>query len=235
MGLRFSQFKSCQYKVHTFQTGPFNENCYVIVDNKGEHAVIVDPGDESDYLKNEIDSLGVRITMIILTHGHFDHVGAAESLAEHYGVSIHSHQIEKALIRQAGIYAYRFNRQRLIPPANILYFDTCQDFTWPGGVITTIPCPGHTAGSVSYVFGFEIVFTGDTLFTGYIGPTNYPTSNYGDLLNSVERLLVNLPDDCIIFPGHGKPWMVKEAVAWWRELSGKPPQFHLFGDSKGDS
>jgi hydroxyacylglutathione hydrolase len=232
MGLHFPQFESYKYKIHTLQTGFFKENCYVIVDRESAHAVIVDPGAEADYLKNQIDSLGVRIDLILLTHGHFDHLGAAESLAEHYGVSIHCHQIEKTLIRQAGIYAYIINKERLIPPANISYFDRCQDFNWRGGVINTIPCPGHTAGSVSYLFGSEIVFTGDTLFNNYIGPSNYHTSNYSDLITSVESLLVNLRVDCVIFPGHGKPWLVKEAAAWWRRLSGDPPQFHLFGDGK---
>ena len=166
-------------------------------------------------------------------HGHFDHIGAVENLANYYGVSIHASQIESALIRQAGIYAYRFNRERLIPPVNVTYFDECKDLYWHGGVVATIPCPGHTAGCVSYVFQSEIVFTGDTLFRGYIGPSNYPTSNYRDLINSVDNLLTYLPNDCIIFPGHGKPWLVKDAATWWSGISNNPPQFHLFGDDKG--
>jgi glyoxylase-like metal-dependent hydrolase (beta-lactamase superfamily II) len=233
MGLYFPQFRSHRYKVHTLQTGSFKENCYIVVDINGTNAVIIDPGAEANYLKTEIDSLGVNINMILLTHGHFDHIGAVENLANYYGVLVHAHQIEKALIRQAGIYAYRFNKERLIPPVNITYFDECQDLYWPGGVITTIPCPGHTAGCVSYGFESEIVFTGDTLFRGYVGPTNYPTSNYHDLINSVESLLANLPPDCIIFPGHGRSWLAGDATVWWKGISNNPPQFHLFGDDKG--
>ena len=232
MGLHFSQLVSQRYSVHTLQTGSFKENCYVIVDYDGANAIIIDPGAEANYLKAEIDALGVNITMILLTHGHFDHIGAVENLAKYYGVPVHAHQIEKALIRQAGIYAYRFNRERLIPPVNITYFEQCQDIYWSGGVIATIPCPGHTAGCVSYAFESELVFTGDTLFKGYIGPSNYPTSNYRDLINSVDSLLTNLPLDYIIFPGHGKPWLVRDAALWWSGISNNPPQFHLFGDDK---
>jgi len=234
MGLHFPQIGSNRYRVHTLQTGPLKENCYIVVSSDGMHAVIIDPGAEADYLKAEIDSLGVNIAMILLTHGHFDHIGAVENLAKYYGVLVHAHQTEKALIRQAGIYAYRFNRERLIPPINVTYFDECQDLFWSGGVITTIPCPGHTAGCVSYGFESEIVFTGDTLFREFLGPSNYPTSNYCDLINSVDSLLSNLPHDCIIFPGHGKPWLAKDAAVWWSHVSNNPPQFHLFGDDKGD-
>ena len=233
MGLHLPQLGSNRYRVHTLQTGSFKENCYIVIDGDGVHAVIIDPGAEADYLKAEIDSLGINITMILLTHGHFDHIGAVENLANYYGVLVHAHQTEKALIRQAGIYAYRFNRERLIPPINVTYFEKCQDLCWPGGVITTIPCPGHTAGCVSYAFESELVFTGDTLFREFIGPSNYPTSNYCDLLNSVGSLMNNLPHDCIILPGHGKPWLVKDAVVWWSHVSSNPPQFHLFGDDKG--
>jgi len=233
MGLHFSRLETHKYSVHTLQTGSFKENCYVIISGNGKDAVIIDPGAEPDYLKAEIDALGVNINMILLTHGHFDHIGAVEILASHYGVLVHAHQLEKALIRQAGIYAYRFNRERLLPPLNITYYDEGRELYWAGGVITTIPCPGHTAGCVSYFFESEIVFTGDTLFNGYIGPSNYPTSNYGNLLKSVDTLLTNLPDDCLIFPGHGKPWVVKEAATWWSRVFGCPPQFYLFGDDKG--
>jgi hydroxyacylglutathione hydrolase len=232
MGLNFSHLDTPRYRVHTLQTGSFKENCYVVISHDGKEAVIIDPGAEADFLRTEIDSLDVNITMILLTHGHFDHIGAVEILANHYGVLVHAHHIEKALIRQAGIYAYRFNRERLIPPVNITYYEECQDLCWSGGVVTIIPCPGHTAGCVSYVFESEIVFTGDTLFRGYVGPSNYPTSNYRDLINSVDSLLANLPHDCIIFPGHGKPWLMKDAAAWWSEISNNPPQFHLFGDDK---
>lgn len=233
MGLYFSNIDTQKYSVHTLQTGLFKENCYVVVSRNGKDAVIIDPGAEADFLKAEIDSLGINITMILLTHGHFDHIGAVENLANYYGVLVHAHQTEKALIRQAGIYAYRFNRERLIPPINVTYFEECQDLCWSGGVITTIPCPGHTAGCVSYVFESELVFTGDTLFRGFVGPSNYPTSNYYDLINSVDSLLSNLPHDCIILPGHGKPWLVKDAAVWWSQVSSNPPQFHLFGDDKG--
>jgi hydroxyacylglutathione hydrolase len=233
MGFHFSHLDTNKYRVHTLQTGSYKENCYVVVSRVSGAAVIIDPGSEADYLKTKIDTLGVNIVMILLTHGHFDHIGAVENLVSYYGVLANAHNLEKSLIRQAGIYAYRFNRERLMPPVNINYFNEYQDLYWPGGVVTIFPCPGHTAGSVSYVFESEIVLTGDTLFNGYIGPTNYPTSNYRDLLKSVDALLTSLPNDCVILPGHGRPWVAKEATTWWRALSGKPPQFHLFGDNKG--
>ena len=233
MGLHFSSLALNNYEVHTLQTGSFKENCYLVINRYDKDAVIIDPGAEAEFLKTEIDFLGVNITMILLTHGHFDHLGAVENLGSYYGVLVHAHKLEKRLIRQAGIYAYRFNRERLLPPLNITYYEECQDLYWSGGTISIAPCPGHTAGCVSYIFESKMVFTGDTLFNEYIGPSNYPTSNYPDLINSVDSLLTNLPNDCVIFPGHGKPWVVKDAVMWWSRISNNPPQFHLFGDDKG--
>jgi len=234
MGQIFPFQVSPRYKTYTLQTGAFRENCYLIIDRNGVDAVIIDPGAEVDFLKAEIDALNVNVSMILLTHGHFDHIGAVEYLAKYYGVLAHAHEFDKQLIRQAGIYAYRFNRERLSPPLNIAYFGKCSEMFWSGGAIIAIPCPGHTAGSVSYAFESEIVFTGDTLFNGFIGPSNYPTSNYFDLINSVDGLLSSLPQDCIIFPGHGKSWGVRDAAEWWSRVSSDPPQFKLFGDDKGD-
>lgn len=230
MGQHFHPMVFSNYKVHALQTGSFKENCYVVVHIDDGNAVIIDPGAEAEYLISQIDSLGINICMILLTHGHFDHIGAVENLSKYYGVVAHAHHYERTLIRQAGIYAYRFSRERLIPPGDIAYFEKCCDIFWSGGVILPIPCPGHTAGCVSYAFGSEMVFTGDTLFKGYVGPSNYPNSSYPDLISSVDSLLAKLPLDCIIFPGHGKPWLVKDAAEWWSGVSDNPPQFHLFGD-----
>lgn len=222
------------FEVYTYQTGLFKQNCYVVVSRSDREAIVIDPGSDADYLLKEINLLKIKIKLILLTHGHFDHIGAVDFLSTYYNVQVMAHHLEKKLIRQAGIYAYRFARIRLLPPTKITFFNKFDDISWVGGLIKIKPSPGHTSGCVCYIFESELVFTGDTLFKNFIGPTVYPTSNYAELLKSVDSLLKNLSNECIIFPGHGKSWIASNAINWWSKVSENPPQFHLFGNSKNE-
>ena len=219
-----------EFKIHTLVNGSFKENCYIIEYLDGSNVSIIDPGSEFDLICNYLDQFNLFPTQILLTHGHFDHVGAVDELVDYFKCPCYVSAGEKKLIRQAGIYAYRFDRKRLLPPLSLTYFDESK----MSGVVpmqaSIIFTPGHTSGGVSYLFGQDALFTGDTLFHSFMGPTNYPTSNYQDLTYSLERLFNDIPDQCLILPGHGKPWSIIEAKKWWGEVKESPPQFHLFGD-----
>lgn len=219
-----------EFKIHTLVNGSFKENCYIVEYLDGSNVSVIDPGSEFDLICNYLSRLHLTPTQILLTHGHFDHVGAVDELANEFRCPCYVSAIEKKLVRQAGIYAYRFDRKRLLPPVSLTYFDESKahdDFPRKVDIIFT---PGHTSGGVSYLFGQVALFTGDTLFHSFIGPTNYPTSNYQELIDSLERLFKDIPDQCLILPGHGKPWSIIEAKRWWNKVKECPPQFHLFGD-----
>jgi glyoxylase-like metal-dependent hydrolase (beta-lactamase superfamily II) len=219
-----------EFKIHTLVNGSFKQNCYVVEYLDGSNISVIDPGSEFELICNYLDQLNLFPTQILLTHGHFDHVGAVEQLVNYFKCPCYVNMVEKKLIRQAGIYAYRFDRKQLLPPLSLTYFDESKmsgDTPVQASIIFT---PGHTSGGVSYLFGEDALFTGDTLFHSFMGPTNYPTSNYQELINSLERLFKDIPDQCLILPGHGKPWSIIEAKKWWAEVKQSPPQFHLFGE-----
>ena len=219
-----------EFKIHTLVNGSFKENCYIVEYLDGSNVSVIDPGSEHGLICNYLDQLNLFPTQILLTHGHFDHLGAVDDLVDYFKCPCYVSAVEKKLIRQAGIYAYRFDRKRLLPPLSLTYFDESKmigDSPVQASIIFT---PGHTSGGVSYLFGQDALFTGDTLFHSFMGPTNYPTSNYQDLTNSLERLFKSTPDQCLILPGHGKPWSIIEAKKWWSEVKDSPPQFHLCGD-----
>jgi len=219
-----------EFKIHTLVNGSFKENCYIVEKLDGSDISVIDPGSEFELIYNYLDQLNLFPTQILLTHGHFDHVGAVDQLVNRFKCPCYVNATEKKLIRQAGIYAYRFDRMRLLPPISLTYFDESRVFGDTPEDIKIIFTPGHTAGGVSYLFGQDVLFTGDSLFHSFMGPTNYPTSSYHELINSLERLFKSTPDQCLIFPGHGKPWSIIEAKKWWAGVKESPPQFHLFGD-----
>ena len=227
MGIVRSLIEVDNLNIHTICNGSFKENCYLIEDSLTRECFIIDPGSEFDFLINYIDKLHLKASMILLTHGHFDHIGAVEMLMEKYKIECEVSAVEKQLIRQAGIYAYRFNRQRLTPPPNLKYRNENNDIIWTGGTVKVMQTPGHTAGGLSYSFNSKAVFTGDTLFHSYIGPTNYPESDFVQLKASVNSLVNDLPGECLIFPGHGMPWLIKEAREWWDKFADTPPQFYI--------
>jgi len=218
-----------RFKVHTLVNGSFKENCYIVEDIDEFNVSIIDPGSEFEMVRDYIDQLNLLPNQILLTHGHFDHIGAVDQLVNLYNCTCYVSALEKKLIRQAGFYAYRFSRTRLLPPSRLTYFNDSEDLkTFPES-LKIISTPGHTSGGVSYFFGSELLFTGDSLFHSYVGPTNYPTSSHQDLVLSIETLLNTIPNSCLIFPGHGKSWSIMEAKSWWSKVKERPPQFHLFG------
>jgi hydroxyacylglutathione hydrolase len=230
MGVSRSPLAVDHLTIHTICNGMHKENCYLIESNESQECVIIDPGSECSFLIASINQLDLKVIKILLTHGHFDHVGAVDALVREYGVACEVSAIEKRLIRQAGIYAYRFNREKLLPPSCVTYLENSEDFYWGGGVIRSLITPGHTSGGRSYVFNDKAVFTGDTLFHSYLGPTNYPESNLADIEASVSLILNALPENGLIFPGHGKSWIIKDAREWWEATTNDHPQFYLFGE-----
>lgn len=219
-----------EFNIHTLVNGSFKENCYIVEYLDGSNISLIDPGSEFESICDYLAQLKLSPTQILLTHGHFDHVGAVDELVEYFKCPCYVSSDEKKLIRQAGIYAYRFDRKRLLPPLSLTYFDKSRMDDDAPVLANRIFTPGHTSGGVSYLFGQDALFTGDTLFHSFMGPTNYPTSNYQELINSLERLFKDIPDQCLILPGHGRPWSIMEAKKWWDEVKENPPQFHLFGD-----
>ena len=206
----------------------WKQNTYVVTHLASSNTIVIDPGNNAERIIKHIQDAGGKVTRVLLTHPHHDHVGAASQVSEYYNVPCELHKLDVRLLMHAPMYALRFANSTI--PA-ISYFQSFEELGMvaeePG--VGSLHTPGHTKGSVCYIFnGF--VFTGDTLLYKHVGRTDLPGSKPEDIAGSIERLLNELTDETILFPGHGKPWTVGEAKLWWYELRDKPPVHTSFID-----
>jgi glyoxylase-like metal-dependent hydrolase (beta-lactamase superfamily II) len=208
-----------EYRITTL-TGPYErENCYLVNHIPSGEQVVIDPGNHSDVIKQIAVKDGTQLRYVLLTHAHYDHVGAVAILCREYGIPCDVHKDDARLLRQAPVYALRFAKRHIELPSPARLFDGKHTFNFGERTIDVVHTPGHTPGSVCYSFG-GFAFTGDTLMHQHVGFTDLPGGDVATLSLSIDRLLEILPDDTILFPGHGIPWTLKEARIWWQ---GKSP------------
>jgi hydroxyacylglutathione hydrolase len=187
--------------VQTITVGAFQENCYLVVDDRTNHAVIVDPGSEGDRLVEEIDRSGVQLHAIWITHAHVDHVGAVASVKRRWDVPIYLHPLDRRLYeaasRQAEVYGVPFEE----PPPPDKEFADGQQLTVGNAEMTVVHAPGHSPGHV-VIHGNGIALVGDCLFAGSIGRTDLPFSNPPQLAATLHKISA-LPPETVVYPGHG--------------------------------
>lgn len=193
--------------VKIFCLGPVQTNCY-IVNNKEKDCLIFDPGDEANKIINTIRSNQLKPKAIFLTHTHFDHIGAVDRLREEFNIPLYVHQKEVDWLSDPmknGSGKYRELPDYIIAkPKEEHIIKSEQTFTIEGFTFKAVFTPGHSPGSISYIFeqdGFAIV--GDTLFEQSIGRTDLLGGSLEVLLKSIHDKLLVLPEDFIIYPGHG--------------------------------
>jgi glyoxylase-like metal-dependent hydrolase (beta-lactamase superfamily II) len=186
-----------------FTVGPVAENCFLVRRDDSPHALIVDPGDEPDRLLGAIESLGVTLDGILLTHTHFDHVGAVAPVARATGAEVWVPEIEKVVL--ADIMSF-------VPWPGFGPFESYDaEHTLCGGErlelagfeIDVIFTPGHSPGHVTYSIADEqAIFSGDVLFQQSIGRTDLPGGDHATLLESIRTLVETLPAETAVYPGH---------------------------------
>ena len=208
-----------QLMVRNVVVGLFRENCYVVGSRHTGEAICVDPGDEPAEILALARDMGVRITRIVCSHAHLDHIMAVGAVKDATGASFLLHADDLDLAGQLPL-AARAWLDRDVPPApapDYLVRDG-DDLEIAGVTLTTLHTPGHTRGSIC-VYGGGMVFSGDTLFRGSIGRTDLPGGNHEQLMQSITDRLLDLPDDTIVLPGHmqettigaersGNPWVL---------------------------
>jgi len=186
-----------------FTVGPVAENSYVFRRDGSDRALIIDPGEEAPKLLGALDELGVTLDGILLTHTHFDHVGAVAPVAKATGAEVWVPQIEKPVL--ADIMSF-------VPwPGFGPYESWDAEHTVSGGEklelagfeIDVIFTPGHSPGHVTYSIPDEgAIFSGDVLFEGSVGRTDLPGGDWPTLLDSIRGLVDSLPEETRVFPGH---------------------------------
>jgi glyoxylase-like metal-dependent hydrolase (beta-lactamase superfamily II) len=189
--------------VRMFTVGPVQENCYLFRREDRSDALIVDPGEEAPKLLAAVDALGVELAGILLTHTHFDHVGAVTPVAEATGAEVWVPEIEKGVL--ADIMSF-------VPWPGFGPFESYDaEHTLAGGEmlelagfeIDVLFTPGHSPGHVTFSLpGERAVFSGDVLFQGSVGRTDLPGGDWPTLLESIRVLTDTLVDETTVYPGH---------------------------------
>lgn len=217
------------YRITTIVTGAeWAENCYLILDILSGEQTLIDPGGDAERTVQAILDGGGQLNHILLTHAHHDHVGAVAAVCRRFKLSCAIHKNDVRLLRHAPMYALRFARLEIEVPEPFEAFEGSPEFTPGKQPIRVIHTPGHTAGSVCYHLN-DFVFTGDTLLRQHVGRTDLPGGDPEQLKNSVVRLLTGLPENTMIFPGHGSTWTIGEARGWWKSAAALPPMFTQMG------
>ena len=194
-------------------------NCYIIQDEDSKEAMVIDPGGEPEKIIEMLNILNAKLKYIYLTHCHADHIGGVHFLQEKLGgkVLIHREDAENIhndsinLATYIGINEITLEADSRVDDNDLIHIGEIE--------FKVIYTPGHTEGSSSlYCEKEKMLFSGDTLFRGTWGRTDLPTSSLEDIMNSITKKILILPDDTIIYPGHGKSTMIKEEKPIYFEL-----------------
>lgn len=189
-------------KIHKLITGPVQENCYIL--DQGGFALIVDPGDEAEKIIEKVEDLDLQPIGVLLTHAHFDHIGALDAVIDRYDCSVYIHQAEEqALLDPEFNLSAMAGRPFTTKPADKIIYTEGSNQIGPFQ-FEIRHTPGHSPGSVSYIFhNDKTVIGGDALFKGSIGRTDISHGNHEQLLTSIREKLLTLDEDYTVYPGHG--------------------------------
>lgn len=183
--------------------GSVATNCYLIVNKETNQALIVDPADMALQIQQMVQKSGACPVAILLTHGHFDHIMAAETIARTYSIPIYAHEAEESILASTSLNLSCMHYNELTLKADVLVKDL-QVLELAGLTIQVIHTPGHTKGGACYYFPqIKKLISGDTLFESSIGRTDFPTGSMSQLVRSVREKLFLLDEDVVVLPGHG--------------------------------
>ena len=189
-------------RITSATVGPFEENCYLVVDDAVGRGIVIDPGDEAERIIQMVRDSGAELEAIWLTHAHIDHIGALAGVKRQWDVPVYLHPADEPLFAAAGKQAafYGLDFEQPEPPERTFADgDRARVGTLEFEVLHT---PGHAPGLV-VLYGHGVVLAGDLLFAGSIGRTDLPLSDARAMALSLERVMRMLPDDLIVYPGHG--------------------------------
>jgi hydroxyacylglutathione hydrolase len=188
--------------IDILELGPFFVNCYIVGDPESKKGFVIDPGWDAEQIISHVNRYGLTVETIVITHGHADHIVALDEIRRHYKAAVMIGEKDAVMLidPRANLSAslgeqFRTGQaDRLLHEGDIVSAGKFQ--------FKVLETPGHTIGSIS-LYGHGVVFTGDALFLGSIGRTDFPGSSHDILLESIHKKLLVLPEDTIVYSGHG--------------------------------
>jgi hydroxyacylglutathione hydrolase len=198
--------------IKTLQVGMIGTNCYIVACSNTKEAAVIDPGDEAQRIMKTVKENGLSVSVIINTHGHWDHVGGNNELFQLTGVPVLIHEKDASFLAEEKLNLGTFiGKKSSSHMADQLLKEG--DQVKVGNLsFSILHTPGHTPGGISIV-GKNVVFVGDTLFAGSIGRTDLPGGGFDILIRSIKDKLFSLDDSYIVYPGHGP----STTIGWERK------------------
>jgi glyoxylase-like metal-dependent hydrolase (beta-lactamase superfamily II) len=190
---------------HIIPVTAFAQNCSLIWCAETRQAAVVDPGGDAQKIIAEVAAKDVTVTQILLTHGHLDHVGAAAELAAHYGVPIIGPQkADDFWLQGLPAQSKMFGLDECLPLTPDRWLEEGERVTVGNISLQVLHCPGHTPGHVVFFDDkARLLVSGDVIFKGGVGRSDFPQGDHGALIDSIKRKLLPLGDDVTFIPGHG--------------------------------
>lgn len=182
-------------KIEAQQVGQLMTNCYIVWDENTKNAAVIDPGDDGAFIAQNLKKKGLTLQYILLTHGHFDHIGGVDELLETCGSSPKVYISEKDMALPSA-----FGENVHLDPSVVTFWLHGDVITMDSISFKVMATPGHTPGSVCLICG-DVIFSGDTLFQGSCGRTDFPGGSWKEMVASLKKLY-NLPGDYTVFSGH---------------------------------
>lgn len=195
-------------KIITIPAGIYAANCYIAYSEDTKKGIVIDPGGDVDDIMAKIEEFNLNIKYIVLTHGHGDHIGGILELKSLIDVPVAIHKEDEYMLKDGSI-----NLSSQMPMGTVeleadILLEDGDEISFGDLNAKVIHTPGHTPGGISLKIGNSI-FTGDTLFAGSIGRTDFAGGSYEEIISSIKNKIIIYPEETIVYPGHGPATNIK--------------------------
>jgi hydroxyacylglutathione hydrolase len=188
--------------IDIIEVGMHRANCYIVGCEKTRKGIVIDPGDEGDFILSKIKENDLDIDKIVLTHGHLDHIGALEYVRDALNARVYIHRDDADMLVSPEKNLSAFTPEQVqANPAEVLLQEG-DEIEFGEIKLKVLHTPGHTPGGIS-LYGEGVVFTGDAVFLGSVGRTDLPGGDFDLLMANIKEKIFTLPDDTVIYSGHG--------------------------------